>query len=88
MSKRHTRRKKSLPTINSMVTLQSPHKGEGRVLVGLFPDTDEGPEFKNGTVALIVDHRELQDGEYVPMILVEGVVGWIFNDEWIPVEGP
>lgn len=73
--------------INTLVTLKSPHPSEHRVLIGLFPDTDEGPEFKNGTMALVIDHKMLNDGEYVPLILVEGIIGWIFNDEWMPIEG-
>ena len=87
MHNKHRRRKSSLPKINSLIELKSPHPTERRVLVGLLPDTDLAPEFKNGTMALVVDHRKLNDGEHVPLILVEGVVGWIFNDEWIAVEG-
>ena len=80
-------KKSLLPKINSLIALKSRHPSEGRVLIGLFPDNEEGPEFANGTMAIVVEHKLLNDGEYVPMILVEGVVGWIFNDEWISVEG-
>ena len=87
MRKKHARRKSLLPKINSLIKLQSPHPNESRVLIGLFPDNEEGPEFSNGPMAIVVEHKLLNDGEYVPMVLVEGVLGWIFNDEWTAVEG-
>ena len=87
MRKKRARKKSLLPKINSLIKLKSTHPSESRVLIGLFPDNEEGPEFSNGTMALVVEHKKLDDGEYVPMVLVEGVVGWIFNDEWVAVEG-
>jgi hypothetical protein len=76
----------NLPRIGSLVTLRPFSRTMNYVKVESLANEDEVRDFPVGTIALVIDHRVHPDdrtGETaVPVVLVEGFQGWVFNDEW------
>jgi len=87
-------RSKKLPSIGSLVTLHPYSDTMNYVKVeqtggGTLPLEDgqlETREFPIGTVAMVIGHMDHPDDKTgdttVPLIIVDGFKGWIFNDEW------
>ena len=79
---------KKNPEPGTLIKLVSKFKGQKNILVGNVPDDDGSQEFEPGTPAVVVGQANLSekyDGVAVaPLILVNGFLGWIYNDEWEP----
>ena len=77
---------RNLPQIGSLVTLRPYSLTMSYVKVESVADGDQVRDFPVGTLALVVGHREHPDDKsgdtMVPVVLVEGFQGWVFNDEW------
>lgn len=78
------------PKVGQLVRLKHYAPGINNLWVcGL--EEDEGEiEVPCGTIALVIDRHVRGDGLLhegpVPVILVNGFRGWIFRDEWEPIE--
>jgi len=72
-----------LPKVGSLVLLRPYAKGMDFVKVESI-STQEVRDFVPGTVAMVVEHANHpdDDGRAVPLLLVDGFTGWVFDDEW------
>jgi hypothetical protein len=75
-----------LPKIGSLVTLLPFSPTMDYVKVESLLNENEVRDFPIGTIALVIDHQEHPDDRTgdtrVPVVLVDGFQGWVFNDEW------
>lgn len=81
-----------LPDIGTLVRLK-PWHGQGHTIrvEAIEPDHEglwQDREFDADAVALVVGHIDRENesrNRMVPLVMVDGWVGWIFNDEWRPI---
>jgi len=73
-----------LPKIGSLVKLHPYAKGMDYVKVEAISDDRIVRDFPPGTVAMVIEHAAHPDdhGREVPILLVDGFAGWVFDDEW------
>jgi len=80
---------KKNPEAGTLIKLVSRLNCQRNILVGNIPDDDNAQEFAPGTLAVIVGQANLDEnydgGTVTPLILVNGFLGWIYNDEWEPL---
>ena len=72
-----------LPKVGSLVLLRPYAKGMDFVKVESI-STQEVRDFVPGTVAMVIEHASHPDSkdQMVPLLLVDGFTGWVFDDEW------
>jgi len=73
-----------LPKIGSLVKLRPYAKGMEYVKVESINESRGVRDFPPGTIAMVVEHAAHPDDDdrMVPLLLVDGFTGWVFDDEW------
>ncbi len=76
--------KPKLPKIGSLVRLRPYVKGMDFVKVEAISVDGNTRDFPPGTIAMVIEHAEHPDDNTrtVPLLLVDGFSGWVFDDEW------
>jgi len=76
--------KPKLPKIGSLVRLRPYVKGMDFVKVEALSEGGDTRDFPPGTIAMVIEHAEHPDDSTrtVPLLLVDGFSGWVFDDEW------
>lgn len=72
-----------LPNVGSLVKLRPYVAGMEFVKVESV-DSQNVRDFPPGTIAMVIEHAPHPDdeGRMVPILLVDGFTGWVFDDEW------
>ena len=78
-----------LPKIGSLVSLHPYAKGMDFVKVEAISNDRIVRDFPPGTVAMVIEHAPHPDDtdREVPVLLVDGFAGWVFDDEWSYLPG-
>lgn len=82
-------KKRKLPPIGSLIQLRPYHSSMDFVKVESLTDPDTVRDFPLETIAMVIDHGKhpdhigSSDPMLVPVVLVDGFAGWIFEDEWM-----
>jgi hypothetical protein len=73
-----------LPKIGSLVKLRPYAKGMEYVKVESINEGRGVRDFPPGTIAMVVEHAAHPDDDdrMIPLLLVDGFTGWVFDDEW------
>lgn len=77
----------SLPKIGSLIRIINPGYGETPVRMKCIGVDDKQERcVAVGTIALVVENHTkpwcVKRADRVPTVMINNIVGWIFNDQW------
>jgi hypothetical protein len=77
------------PEVGSLVRLHHYMDANERLYIGSLNEGQDDLEVDSGTLALVIGirrHGTQSEQAAVPIVLIGDIVGWVFCDEWEPVE--